>query len=226
MSTQHKKIKFELRDLDVTNICFATEGDFQQPRFHTLFGFDEFKNKNLAQEKALDQLLKSKKVVQIVESIRNGMPILYPIIVKKIGNTEKFTQELDSHPQYIVIGGNGRLAACKYLRSQGSVDCTTIPCAIITEDTTNDEILKMLAQQMCGRIASQKKWGPYDIAKYIYRRREKGISYTQLNEELPSLDQSTIKHYLTGYKMMRESEEKNQRKFSYYLQICKNFGKD
>jgi len=178
--------------LPVTSLRF----DPDNPRF---FGSDEDRNKT--QDELYKGLIEEYGALGLIDSLlMNGFMPYEPLVVRPSGG------------KYIVIEGNRRLAAVKYilantkaLSSQAKSpikQLSRIPCIIFVEEGKE---AKSREQTYLGlrHFSGYKDWNPRSKAEYLIRQLQKGVSPGELAIRLNTTT-TRLKKYITAASLLKQ----------------------
>ncbi len=120
--------------------------------------------------------------------------------------------------------GNRRLCVYRKLRElegnpEGDSPWSRIPCKVITQEISREEIFSLLGTL---HIKGKAEWKPVEQAGFIYREKHE---FAKTNEEIASmigLKAHNVVAMLRAYELMREFEVKDPEKYSYYLEYAKS----
>jgi len=191
-------IPVEHAELELSILSYYPEN----PRVYNLLDTD---NKIPEQEDIEKSLQGMDHVRKLIQSIKSNKGLIDPIIVKK--------------GDYIVLEGNSRLAAYRFLHSKELSKWTRIKCTLLPEDIDDNLIFKLLGEY---HIIGKHDWDPFEQAGYLYRRHiNQSISVKKLSEELP-IARTKIKHYIEAYELMKDYEETDIKKWSFYYEYVRS----
>jgi hypothetical protein len=216
---------FEVKDVHVSPALLLL--DPNNPRMSLNWGKPKlYSDKELCSDELQDKVFKEihkprYKLTQLILSIANKgfIPGTDRMIVRKLNTSEKF----------LVLEGNRRTAAIKYLSSRASElrkpvweSIQKIPTQVFSyiknEIFSEEEVLEFLLATI--QVEGKETWGPMENAFYIYRsymrelRRQRKASKIIYDQEVAehvgkvfNRKTSELRHILSTYNIFRQLRE-------------------
>jgi len=161
--------------------------------------------KGPTQEEIFNILSKMDHVKELKKDIKNTGGLFEPVIVRRSTNE--------------VIEGNCRLAAYRLLYNEDPVKWANIPCEILPENITEDQINSILVLL---NISGKKKWGSAEEAGWLWRLfHDENLTVDQLARKF-GLKQTRIKNYIQTYQFMLDNNLTDHSQFSHWLVLDTN----
>lgn len=198
-----ESVKYDEDYMDIDILKFLKDNPRVYAVTHEELDFDE-KPEREQQDIIFRKLTNEASVKNLVPEIKRHGGLIEPILVR-----------LDTME---VIEGNSRLAAYRILRDKGgSGDWDMIPCHLVS--TLTEEQQAAFLNQI--HVKGKMQWSAYEKANFAYVRKVKGWPVpriAQLFGETPP----TIYKRIKAIEMMKDSEDTEQRHFSYYNVLVLN----
>lgn len=192
-----KEIVAEEKDINQSNLLFYKDN----PRIKTLVETTLGEDPSQADIERLMKSLDSVKTLR--QSILANDGLLEPIIVK----------------DNVVLEGNSRLAAYRMLASLDPIKWGKIRAPILPSDVSDSQVFSMLGTL---HIIGKTPWTPFEQAGYLYRRMQQSRkSIEGIANEL-GMSGSEAKRYVQVYQLMRDNDDIEPKKWSYYYEMFKN----
>jgi len=157
------------------------------------------------QDEIYKQLLEHEHVRVLKEDIRTNDGLIDPLIVRD--------------GDFVVLEGNSRLAACKFLASKDPVKWSQVLCTVLPADIDEKLVFALLGQY---HIKGKKDWAPYEKAGFLYRRhKEHHVELSTVCEEL-GISLKEAKHLVAVYEFMIEHDDEDRERWSYYDEYLKS----
>lgn len=120
---------------------------------------------------------------------------------------------------FVVLEGNSRLAAYRKLVKEDPVRWGKVKCKILPKDIDQSTILTILGQY---HIVGRKDWSPFEQAGFLVRGLED--TKVKIEEFAKSLGLSVAyaKKCIEVYEYMKEQNDLNPTRWSYYEEFLKN----
>lgn len=164
-----------------------------------------------------------------IATIIDGLPIINEAVIGdalwRLQQTHalKRTIEKDGgliHPVLVyknkVIEGNTRLCCYRHLFSEyKDPKWKRIPCKIITESLTQDEIYRLLCSE---HIDGKAEWDAWEKAHFFSKMEGEGKTIDQI-AQITKDSASSINNKIRAYKMMVANGICDKEKYSYFEQI-------
>lgn len=184
-------------------IGFLPVGDLKfypdNPRIYSMMSVT---GREPTQEEVYDKLINMEHVRTLISTIKSNKGLREPIIVK----------------DYLVLEGNSRLAAYKYLANQDPITWGTIKCKILPANIGNDIAFAILSDHITGK----KDWAPYEQAAFLYRRhKEHDESIKEISSSL-GLSTKHVNSLIEVIEFMKRYKEEDINKWSYYYEYLKS----
>lgn len=156
-----------------------------------------------SQQEIADMLLEEPHLAsQLVDSlVENGFIDYEPLVVRKKGA---------SSDKYVVIEGNRRLAAVKYLRQhldeypERKDDIDTVPVLIFSTKQTADEKKHVRAYLGVRHLLGIREWPPLSKAQFLEREAEAVGSLDTVLREV-RLTKSQARRFLIPYRLLKKA---------------------
>jgi hypothetical protein len=191
-------IPTETRDIAVGELNFYVDN----PRIYSLVRVNGHVPN---QDEILSQLLENEHVRILKEDIASNDGLIDPLIVRD--------------GDLVVLEGNSRLAACRFLASRDPLKWATVRCTVLPADIDEKLVFALLGQY---HIKGKKDWAPYEKAGFLYRRhKEHSIELSTVAEEL-GISQKEARHLVSVYEFMIEHDDTNRDRWSYYDEYLKS----
>lgn len=146
-------------------------------------------------------------VKQLRLSIKENGGLIDPVIVRE--------------GDFVVLEGNSRLAAYRLLCKTDPVRWGKIKCKVLPADIDDSAIFTLLGQY---HIVGRKDWSPYEQAGYLYRRQQESKTpIPSIAKEL-GITEATAKNYIRVFTYMKEHNDLDPNRWSYYEEFLKNKG--
>jgi len=157
------------------------------------------------QDEILKQLLEHEHVRTLKEDIVANGGLIDPLIVR----------DGDS----VVLEGNSRLAAYRFLASKDPLKWSMVKCTILPADIDEKLIFALLGQY---HVKGKKDWAPYEKAGFLYRRhRDHKVDLSVIAEEV-GITINEGKHLVAVYEFMIKHNDSDRERWSYYDEFLKS----
>lgn len=159
------------------------------------------------QQEIFDILSKTEHVREVLlPSIRANGGLIEPLLIK--GN--------------VVLEGNSRLAAYRLLsdgdRESDREKWRLVRVRRLPDDISEADVFALLGEY---HIVGKKDWAPFEQAGYLYRRHKThGVAEGELQKEI-GLSAHKIRHLIRVYQFMRDHNDQNPNRWSYYDELLK-----
>ncbi len=193
-----KDIPTETRDMDQTQLKFYADN----PRIYSLLRSD---GHTPDQQEILKQLLEHEHVRTLKEDIVTNDGLMDPLVVRD--------------GDFVVLEGNSRLAAYRFLASKEPFRWSKVRCTILPSDIDEKLVFALLGQY---HLKGKKDWAPYEKAGFLYRRhKEHKIELSIVCDEL-GVGLKEAKHLVAVYEFMILHEDDDREHWSYYDEFLKS----
>jgi hypothetical protein len=191
-------IPTETREIDQSKLKFYVDN----PRIYSLVR----SNGHVPdQDEILKQLLALEHVRILKEDIATNDGLIDPLIVRA--------------GDLVVLEGNSRLAACRFLASRDPLRWAKVRCTVLPADIDEKLIFALLGQY---HVKGKKDWAPYEKAGFLYRRhKEHAIELSTVAEEI-GISQKEARHLVSVYDFMIEHDDTDRERWSYYDEYLKS----
>lgn len=193
-----KDIPTETRVIDQSKLRFYVDN----PRIYSLVR----SNGHVPdQDEILKQLLEHEHVRVLKEDIATNDGLIDPLIVRD--------------GDLVVLEGNSRLAACRFLASRDPIRWAKVRCMVLPADIDEKLVFALLGQY---HLKGKKDWVPYEKAGFLYRRhKDHAVELSTVAEEL-GISQKEARHLVTVYDFMIEHDDTDRDRWSYYDEYLKS----
>lgn len=172
------------------------------PRIYSLIRSDGQKPD---QQQIYQQLLELPHVHELIHDIKANGGLTDPLIVRD--------------GDHVVLEGNSRLAAYRFLSSKDPVQWGHVRCTILPEKIDEKLIFALLGQY---HVKGKKDWAPYEKAGFLYRRHtDHGVELSTVAAEL-GIKIGDAKHLTCVYKFMLAHDNCDRDHWSYYDEYLKS----
>ncbi len=200
------KITTEIKELNIFDLKYWRENPRIDSIIKQKFPSGDVKEDNIEQE-----LWELDSVKELYQDIKQNKGLIDEILVK--GNQ--------------VLEGNSRLCAYRMLYKKATTDdekekWAKIRAKIIPDNTGDEAIFTILGTW---HIKGKAEWKTFEKAAYIYRMH---MDYGKTPKQISMMikhHEADVRNMIETYKTMLEkeiTETKEQKKFSYVLEIVKN----
>jgi hypothetical protein len=157
------------------------------------------------QNEICKQLLDLPHVHELIHDIKSNGGLIDPVIVRD--------------GDFVVLEGNSRLAAYRFLSSKDPLQWSRIRCTILPTDIDEKLIFALLGQY---HVKGKKDWAPYEKAGFLYRRHtDHGVELSTVAAEL-GIPIGDAKHLTHVYKFMMDHDDCDRDHWSYYDEYLKS----
>lgn len=158
-----------------------------------------------SQTEIQEYMCNQEHVKQLKLSIKENGGLIDPLIVRD--------------GDYVVLEGNSRLAAYRLLCNADPIQWGRVRCKVLPKDIDDSAVFTLLGQY---HIVGRKDWMPYEQAGYLYRRHmETKIPIESIAKEL-GITAGKARDYINVFSYMKEKNDLNQDKWSYYEEFLKS----
>jgi hypothetical protein len=157
------------------------------------------------QDEILRQLLEQEHVRTLKEDIVANGGLIDPLIVRD--------------GDFVVLEGNSRLAAYRFLASKDPLKWSLVKCTIIPFDIDEKLVFALLGQY---HVKGKKDWAPYEKAGFLFRRhRDHKVQLSIIAEEV-GITINEGRHLMAVYEFMIKHKESDRERWSYYDEFLKS----
>jgi hypothetical protein len=193
-----KDVPTETRDIEHSKLKFYVDN----PRIYSLVRAN---GRVPDQDEILNQLLELEHVRVLKEDIAANDGLMDPLVVRD--------------GDLVVLEGNSRLAACRFLASRDPIRWAKVRCTVLPKDIDEKLVFALLGQY---HLKGKKDWAPYEKAGFLYRRhKEHSIELSVVAEEL-GISQREARHLVNVYDFMIEHDDTDRDRWSYYDEYLKS----
>jgi hypothetical protein len=190
-------IQTETREIEHSKLKFYTDN----PRIYSLVragGADP------TQEEIYKELLELEHVKVLIDDIRNNGGLMDPLVVRD--------------GDMVVLEGNSRLAAIKFLTKADVVKWARVRCTVLPANIDEALVFALLGQY---HVKGKKDWAPFEKAGFLYRRfKEHNIELSVVAREL-GIGVNEAKRLVEVYEFMQTKDEPKDR-WSFYDEYLKS----
>ena len=157
------------------------------------------------QDEICRQLLEHDHVKELKEDIVANGGLIDPLIVRA--------------GDLVVLEGNSRLAAYRFLARQNAIRWGIVRCTVLPADIDEKLVFALLGQY---HIKGKKDWAPYEKAGFLYRRyKTHSLELSAVALEL-GIPANEAKHLVEVYEFMIAHKEDERDRWSYYDEYLKS----
>lgn len=191
------RINVRIEELPVSQLKFYEEN----PRVYTILRSN---GGTPSQDEIEEHMLSMEHVKTLRQSIKE-VGLIDPLIVRD--------------GDFVVLEGNSRLAAYRKLVKENPIKWGKVKCKILPKDIEQSTVLTILGQY---HIVGRKDWSPFEQAGFLVRGLE--ATKVKIEEFAKSLGLSAAnaKKCVEVYGYMKEKNDLNPAKWSYYEELLKN----
>lgn len=160
-----------------------------------------------SQEDIEEHMKKQDHVRELRDDIESNGGLIEPIYVRD--------------GDFVVLEGNSRLAAYRMLAEKNAIKWCKIKCYLLPKDMPDNLIFKLIGQF---HIKGKKPWEPYEQASYLYRRCKETKTPIDIIAKELGVDTAKAKKMFEAVELMKQYEEPDNHKFSYYFEYIKDPG--
>ena len=188
----------ETREIDQSKLRFYVDN----PRIYSLVRVNGHVPD---QDEILEQLLQHEHVRVLKDDIVANGGLMDPLVVRD--------------GDMVVLEGNSRLAACRFLARREPFRWTMVRCTVLPTSIDEKLVFALLGQY---HLKGKKDWAPYEKAGFLYRRhKEHGVELSMVAEEL-GVGVREAKHLIGVYDFMIEQGDADRERWSYYDEYLKS----
>lgn len=172
------------------------------PRIYSLI---RTSNKVPDQKEIYDELLGHEHVRELISDIEANGGLMDPLIVR---NGDR-----------VVLEGNSRLAACRFLAGKNPLKWGKIRCTLLPASIDEKLIFALLGQY---HVKGKKDWAPFEKAGFLYRRyKDHQLELSAVATEL-GIPLAEARHLVAVYEFMLKHKDTDREKWSYYDEYLKS----
>ncbi|HEY4940642.1 MAG TPA: hypothetical protein VII56_04390 [Rhizomicrobium sp.] len=185
-------------DIDQKKLKFFIDN----PRIYSLVRAD---GKIPDQQEVFESLSEHEHVRILKEDIIANGGLIDPLIVRD--------------GDFVVLEGNSRLAAYRFLAGKDPVKWSSVRCTLLPRDIDEKLVFALLGQY---HVKGKKDWAPYEKAGFLYRRyKQHQLELSVVAAEL-GIGASEARHLVTVYEFMIEHHDTDRDRWSYYDEYLKS----
>lgn len=185
-------------DLDQKKLIFYADN----PRIYSLV---RSAGNNPTQQEILDKLLTHEHVKELIQDIKANDGLIDPLIVRD--------------GDFVVLEGNSRLAAYRFLASKDPIKWATVRCTVLPANIDEQRVFALLGQY---HVKGKKDWAPYEKAGFLYRRhKDHKVELSIIASEL-GIPPGEAKHLSVVYSFMIQHVDHDRDHWSYYDEYLKS----
>jgi len=193
-----KDISTTTKDIDQSKLRFFVDN----PRIYSFVRAD---GKVPTQKEIYEELLEHEHVRALKEDIVTNGGLMDPLIVRD--------------GDLVVLEGNSRLAACRFLASKDPLRWEKVRCTLLPSGIDEKLIFALLGQY---HIKGKKDWVPYEKAGFLYRRHKTHhIELSAVAAEL-GIPPGEARHLVAVYEFMIDHKDADREHWSYYDEYLKS----
>ncbi len=191
------RINVRIEELPVMQLRFYEEN----PRVYTILR----SNGGIPSQDEIEEHMLSMEHVKTLRQSIKEVGLIDPLIVRD--------------GDFVVLEGNSRLAAYRKLVKDDPIKWGKVKCKILPKDIEQSTVLTILGQY---HIVGRKDWSPFEQAGFLVRGLE--ATKVKIEEFAKSLGLSAAnaKKCVEVYEYMKEQNDLNPAKWSYYEEFLKN----
>lgn len=193
-----RKIPAVTMDVDQSLLRFWSDN----PRVYSLL---DRSGDEPEQDAIYERMLKLEHVRVLRSDIVQNEGLIDPIIVRD--------------GDMVVLEGNSRLAAYRFLEQSQPGKWTNIRCRVLPSDLSEADIYAMLGQY---HVKGKKDWVPYEKAGFVYRRHKwQKVDVPDVAAEL-GISAQAVRHMVEVYQFMLDNGDESRDRWSHYDEYLKN----
>jgi hypothetical protein len=197
LTIANQEIAVRCGQMRQTDLCFYTDN----PRVYSILNGDE----EASQAEIERRLGAMEHVKALVQSIKANGGLTDPVLVRD--------------GDLVVLEGNSRLAAYRLLAKGDPIRWGTIKVKLLPSSVSDDVVFALLGEY---HIIGRKDWAPYEQAGYLWRRcKVHGFDASRIASEM-GLSAKTVSHLIAVYSYMKEHEDNDVARWSYYDELLKS----
>jgi hypothetical protein len=157
------------------------------------------------QDEIYKELLEHEHVRELISDIEANGGLMDPLIVRD--------------GDLVVLEGNSRLAAYRFLASKNHIKWGKVRCTLLPKNIDEKLIFALLGQY---HVKGKKDWAPFEKAGFLYRRyKEHKLELTAVAAEL-GIPPAEARHLVAVYEFMQKHKDTDRDKWSYYDEYLKS----
>ncbi len=191
MRLKNKDVPTAAREIEQKKLKFYVDN----PRIYSLVRTD---GRVPDQDEICKQLQALEHVKELVQDIKANGGLIDPLIVRD--------------GDLVVLEGNSRLAAYRFLYTQDPLKWNKVRCTVLPGNIDEKLVFALLGQY---HVKGKKDWAPYEKAGFLYRRHvEHDIPLPTVAIEL-GIPKGEAEHLIQVYEFMMQ-HDKDRDHWSYY----------
>lgn len=157
------------------------------------------------QDEIYKELLVHEHVRELISDIEANGGLMDPVIVRD--------------GDFVVLEGNSRLAACRFLASKDALKWGKVRCTLLPSSIDEKLVFALLGQY---HVKGKKDWAPFEKAGFLYRRfKEHQLELSSVAAEL-GIPSGEARHLVAVYEFMVKHKDTDRDKWSYYDEYLKS----
>lgn len=191
-------IPVEFREIDQKKLQFYVDN----PRIYSMVRPDGYMPD---QDTICRELQKLEHVRELQDDIVANGGLIDPLIVRD--------------GDLVVLEGNSRLAAYRFLFKKDPVKWAKVRCTVLPKDIDEKLVFALLGQY---HVKGKKDWVPFEKAGFLYRRyKQHQLELSAVASEL-GIGQGDARHLVAVYEFMLEHKDQDREHWSYYDEYLKS----
>jgi hypothetical protein len=191
-------VQTETRDIEVSKLKFYEDN----PRVYSLLRSN---GQIPDQDEILKSLLEHEHVRVLQADIVSNGGLIDPIIVRD--------------GDFVVLEGNSRLAAYRFLATRDAIRWGKIRCTLLPAGIDEKLVFALLGQY---HVKGKKDWAPFEKAGFLHRRyKSHGLELSTVAAEL-GIQPGDAKHLVAVYEFMITHQDADRERWSYYDEYLKS----
>jgi hypothetical protein len=191
-------VRTETRDIELSRLKFYEDN----PRVYSLLRAN---GQVPDQDEILKSLLEHEHVRVLQADIVANGGLIDPLIVRD--------------GDFVVLEGNSRLAAYRFLATRDAIRWGTVRCTLLPKTIDEKLVFALLGQY---HVKGKKDWAPFEKAGFLYRRHKThGLELSVVAAEL-GIAAGDAKHLVAVYEFMIKHGDADRDRWSFYDEYLKN----
>jgi hypothetical protein len=193
-----KDIPTHTKELDQKSLLFFVDN----PRIYSVVRATQ---KVPDQQEIWEELLTHEHVKELIQDIKSNGGLIDPLIVRD--------------GDFVVLEGNSRLAAYRFLASKDPIAWSKVRCTILPADIDEQLVFALLGQY---HVKGKKDWVPYEKAGFLHRRhKDHKLELSVVAADL-GIQPGEAKHLSAVYNFMLTHKDDDRDHWSYYDEFLKS----